>query len=164
MYGSPTGSISGVLHLIAKRPYISIPVVAAIVAVTMLAPTPKPNAPTPRPAAPVTAAVAPAPTEPTAPAPQPRVIGTCEFRASQTRVDNVCKATLDNAAVTLEESPTFTLAIVGSAQRAKNVSRYLTSGEGKHYIPSNRVTTEPSGKSGSETRVDIVLVPQGIKY
>ena len=160
MYGSPTGSISGVLHMAARRPFIAAVVVAAAVTVVALKPTPTPPPPT----APVPTAIVKTVAEPTTPAPQPSDLGNCVFKTG--RVDNVCKATLDNAVISFEAAPGSTLVLEGVEARANAVRTYLTSGEGKQAVPASSVTVksvEEHSGSGRNPVVTITLVPKGAK-
>ncbi len=166
MYGSVGGSISGVLHMVAKRPYISaaIAVLASVAVATSLAPPPPPTPPPP-PAPIVVASDVPflvAPPGVLGPAlattrPVPTVVGYCDLVG--TVVNNVCKAHLDDAALRLRRDPGSTLVVSGTPRRAAKVKRYLTSGEGKAGIDPPRITLSTAGRSGDI--VELVVVPAG---
>src|SRR5271170_6679197 len=124
MYGTPIGNVSGALHLFARRPKI----VAAVALVALIGATPAPKAIPAPPTVPMIAPPAiaftytlPAPTapcqvevpEPTQPGIQPRQMGNCYFHYSApphgkdglgSRVDNVCKAKLDDTILYLKSS------------------------------------------------------------
>jgi hypothetical protein len=148
MYMTPIGSFSGVLHLVAKRPYILAAVAVVAVAVTVPA-TPPPPPSTPHVPAPEITYTAPTPTEPcqvevpepTQPGIKPRQIGNCYFNYSApgpkarlaARVDNVCKHKLDDtilylksnkAAIVLEGNSLSGHGTIG-LRRAENVKAYL---------------------------------------
>ncbi len=185
MYGSPMGSLSGIVHMVAKRPYIATALAAvAVTASVATAPVPDPPAiPILTPSVielPTTVVVrqaeqqcAPAVT----PAPDKRQLGICTFASnrancnvkagSPTKVTNVCKAMLDNAALALKHDPTAMLLLIGNANpsevkslalaRAANVKAYFTRSEAKLGIDSNRIEVV-GGTAGTRT-VELWLVP-----
>lgn len=149
MYMTPIGSFSGVVHLVAKRPYILAAV--ATVALVIAAPsTPAPPpAPPSAPSAPVITYTPPAPAEPcqvevpepTQPGIKPRQMGNCYFRYSApgpkaaiaARVDNVCKHKLDDTILYLKSNKDV-IVLEGNSlsghgtialSRANNVRTYL---------------------------------------
>jgi hypothetical protein len=115
-----------------------------------------------------------------APLPPPQVVqettrvGECSFNNSNKagRVDNECKATLDQVALLIQQEPNNTYVIVGYAedeetvkmtqlagQRAVNVKYYLTQGEGGQRIDPSLLQV----KAGSEKTkmIRIYKVPSG---
>ena len=117
-----------------------------------------------------------------APLPPPEVVqeatnvGECSFNNSTRpgRVDNECKATLDQVALLIQKEPNNTFVIVGFAedeetttmtqlagQRAVNVKYYFTQGEGGQQIDPSLLQV----KTGSEKsrKVRIYKVPPGGK-
>jgi hypothetical protein len=117
-----------------------------------------------------------------APLPPPEVVqettnvGECSFNNSTKpgRVDNECKATLDQVALLIQKEPNNTFVIVGFAedeetvkmtqlagQRAVNVKYYFTEGEGGQQIDPSRFQV----KTGSEKsrKIRIYRVPPGAK-
>jgi hypothetical protein len=109
------------------------------------------------------------------PPPQASKIGECDFPNTKKpwRVDNTCKAVLDDVALQLQRDPNATLVIVGqqapeekkptlSAERAVNSKAYLSSGEAKQAIDAPRMQTR-TGAEGT-TKVDFYIVPQGATF
>ena len=103
-------------------------------------------------------------------------VGECSFNNSTRpgRVDNECKATLDQVALLIQKEPNNTFVIVGFAedeetttmtqlagQRAVNVKYYFTQGEGGQQIDPSLLQV----KTGSEKsrKVRIYKVPPGGK-
>ena len=98
----------------------------------------------------------------------------CNFRRNSARVDNACKATLDDVAVRMQSDPTFQLVIDGHSdtgeragialKRAENVRDYLVNEKG---IDANRIVVRtyddkcPKGDAASNRRVEMSLVPEG---
>ena len=99
----------------------------------------------------------------------------CLFARNSGRVDNVCKAKLDNVALRLQSEADATLAIVGYSEtnetnagqlaqnRANNVRTYLTQDKG---IGAGRLDVRTgTGAVGTEyRRVDLHLVPRGATF
>jgi hypothetical protein len=115
-----------------------------------------------------------------APLPPPQLVqettkvGECSFNRSDRpgRVDNECKATLDQVALLIQQEPNNTYVVVGYAedeetvkmtqlagQRAVNVKYYLTQGEGGQRIDPSLLQV----KTGSEKTkmIRIYKVPSG---
>ena len=115
-----------------------------------------------------------------APLPPPQTVvestsvGECSFNRSDKpgRVDNECKATLDQVALLIQQEPNNSYVIVGYAddeetvkttqlagQRAVNVKYYLTQGEGGQHIDPSMLQV----KAGSEKskKIRIYKVPPG---
>src|SRR5271166_37511 len=118
-----------------------------------------------------------------APLPPPVVVepttkvGECSFNNSNKpgRVDNECKATLDQVALLIQQQPNDSYVIVGYAedeetvketqlagQRAVNVKYYLTQGEGGQQISPSALQV----KSGEEKTkaIRIYRVPNGAAF
>ena len=114
---------------------------------------------------------------PPPPPPPPAVskLDECLFARNSARVDNVCKAKLDNIVLRLQSEPTATLAIVGYAEsnetnpgqlsqnRANNTRTYFTQDRG---MPAGRFDVRTgTGAVGAEyRRVDLFLVPAGATF
>jgi outer membrane protein OmpA-like peptidoglycan-associated protein len=113
------------------------------------------------------------------PPPQATKIGDCGYRtAGSSRVDNVCKRVLDDAALRLKNEPNAKLVIVGfadarepkaaslAAKRAELGKAYM----GEKGIDASRVSTrtgEASKDKAAEKdnrRIEIVFVPDGATY
>ncbi len=118
---------------------------------------------------------APPPPPPPPPPPQASKLNDCSFRLNLARVDNVCKAKLDDVALRLRNQADATVTIVGFADtrerngarlsdtRANNTKAYLVSEKG---IADNRVQVRRGqAASGPENRkVEIHLVPRGASF
>lgn len=145
MYGSTFGGISGVLHMLAKRPAVTLAVaivaLTGVIAVPILVPIPK---------APV-ALIAQTSSVQKAIQSGTQVAGTCPVG----KVTNVCKAVLDNAAINLADNDNYILIVTGP--NAVTIGHYLTSGEAKLRIPSKLVVTKPDTSDINR----ILLAPAG---
>ncbi len=116
-------------------------------------------------------------TAPPAPPPAPprrtvQLLGTCEFKAGSSRVDNVCKAKLDDAALALRNQPDDTLAVVGFADtrearaarladaRAANGKAYLVKEKG---IADSRVEARhgTNARGPANRKLEIYQIPRG---
>ena len=112
---------------------------------------------------------------PPPPPPQVSKLDECLFRRNSARVDNVCKAKLDNAALRLQSEADATLTIVGFAEnneanaarlaqnRANNVQTYLTRDKGIAAARLN-VRTGTGARGAEYRRVDLHLVPRGATF
>ena len=99
--------------------------------------------------------------------PEPSKIGECEFSA--VRVDNTCKAVLDDVALRMQRDADAKLVIVGyagekeskkvAAQRATNSKAYLVKEKG---IDGSRIELR-TGMGGSK-RAEYYLVPAGATF
>jgi len=104
-------------------------------------------------------------------------VGTCDFNDPRktARVDNVCKAVLDEVALRLQREPNGKLVVVGYAedeevvkvsnidgQRSVNVKYYLTSGEGQAQIDPSRIEAR-KGPHGNKS-VKLYFVPEGANF
>ena len=109
----------------------------------------------------------------------PEVIsaGECKFNMSNKpgRVDNECKAVLDEVALQLQRQPNGKVVVVGytdetetvkmtqlAGQRAVNVKYYLTSGEGGAGVDASRI----EARSGmvKEKGAKMYIVPEGATF
>ena len=100
------------------------------------------------------------------PPPESAMLGECAFRARSSRVNNVCKAVLDDAALRQQNEPGSRAVLVGSqtsserrrnlaARRASNVKAYLVKEKGVDAARIQvRVSSEDAGK------VQVWLVPE----
>lgn len=115
------------------------------------------------------------------PAPPPQVvsetlISECDFNNSKklARVDNQCKATLDEVAMRLQQEPNGKLVIVGYAEeeeevqvneveslRASNAKTYLTNGEGKQQVDPARIEVRKSSARDKGKTAKFYFVPEG---
>jgi hypothetical protein len=108
---------------------------------------------------------------------EPREVGACNFSNPNkpSRVDNVCKATLDQVALQLQRDPNGKLVVVGyaeaaevagssdiDAQRSLNIKRYLTTGESQAGIDPARIEVR-TGPHGS-TSAKLYFVPQDATF
>lgn len=176
-----SGSVSGIIHLVAKRPYIAS--IIATVGVTLaLVQPPAPPAPLPPPAPKVELAVVvekPAPLAPASTNPcaidvtgSPKQLGNCYFNYSApphgkdglaARADKVCKTTLDGTILYLKEHNND-IVLEGNSlsghgsialSRARSVKRYLV----QNGIDPNRIKIVRGVKH--QRLVDLVAVPSG---
>jgi hypothetical protein len=109
------------------------------------------------------------------PAPTASKINECSFpnKVKPWRVDNACKAALDDVALRLQRDADAKGVIVGNqaknekgktlaAQRAVNAKAYLTSGENQKAIDPSRLEVR-TGNSG-EMKADYWIVPAGATF
>jgi outer membrane protein OmpA-like peptidoglycan-associated protein len=104
-------------------------------------------------------------------------LGSCNFNESRRpgRVDNECKAVLDDVALKVQREPNNSLVVVGYAdetetatatqiagQRGVNVKLYLTSGEGGASIDPSRI--QPRAGTVKKKGATIYLVPSGATF
>ncbi|MGA7381651.1 MAG: outer membrane beta-barrel protein [Terriglobales bacterium] len=107
--------------------------------------------------------------------PQAQKLSQCDFPnpVKPWRVDNTCKAILDDVAKNLQQNADAKLVIVGNAEagekrpnlaaeRAVNSKAYLTSGEAQLGIDPSRIETR-TGNAGSKT-AEYWVVPAGGTY
>jgi len=112
---------------------------------------------------------------PPPPPPQASKLSECEFpnKVKPWRVDNTCKAVLDDVAQRLQHDPEAKLVIVGNAdpkekrknlaaERAVNSKAYLSGGEAKQGIDPSRIETRTGG-AGTKT-AEYWVVPAGATY
>ena len=106
-----------------------------------------------------------------------REVGTCNFSdpTRAARVDNVCKATLDEVALQLRRDTNGRLVVVGYAedaevlnasgidgQRSLNIKHYLAEGESRAGIDPARIEAR-TGPHGSKS-AKLYLVPQDASF
>lgn len=121
----------------------------------------------------ITVQAPPPPTPP--PAPQASKLSQCDFpnKAKPWRVDNTCKAILDDVAKNLQQNADNKLVIVGNsapeekrknlaAERAVDAKAYLTGGEAKQGIDPSRIETR-TGSAGTPT-AEFWVVPAGANF
>ena len=104
-------------------------------------------------------------------------VGKCSFSDPRrtARVDNVCKATLDEVALRLQREPNGRVVVVGYAdeeesikvkdidgQRSENVKYYLTSGESQAQIDPSRIEAR-KGPHGDRSAT-LYFLPEGATF
>ncbi|MGZ4814375.1 MAG: outer membrane beta-barrel protein [Terriglobales bacterium] len=111
--------------------------------------------------------------------PQASNIGQCTFEKDKKRpwrVDNACKAVLDEVALRLQREPDSKLVVVGhsdpavdktnagnyAAQRAVNSKEYLSGGEAKQQIDPSRLEVRTGAQNGQTA--EYWLVPSGATF
>jgi outer membrane protein OmpA-like peptidoglycan-associated protein len=112
---------------------------------------------------------------PPPPPPQASKLSQCDFPNEKKpwRVDNTCKAILDDVAKNLQQNPDNKLVIVGNAEptekrknlageRAVNSKAYLVGGEAKQGIDASRVEVR-TGSGGTKT-AEYWIVPSGATF
>jgi outer membrane protein OmpA-like peptidoglycan-associated protein len=110
-------------------------------------------------------------------APQASKIGSCTFKSGSAKVDNVCKRTLDDVAVRLQNDPKATIVLVGysdpkerkadtvAKDRGDSASEYLSKTKGiADSRSSSRTAAGAEGAGTDNYRVDIFFVPDGATY
>ena len=105
-------------------------------------------------------------------------IGECKFTDAKrpTRVDNVCKAVLDDVALRIQREPNGKFLIVGytdeqeevtaselGAQRSVNMKYYLVNGEGGTQIDATRIDVRTGG-TVKEKGAKVYFVPSGATF
>lgn len=112
---------------------------------------------------------------PPPPPPQASKLSECQFPNEKKpwRVDNTCKAVLDDVAARLQHDPDSKLVIVGNAEpgekrknlageRAVNSKAYLAGGEAKQGIDPSRIEVR-TGSAGTKT-AEYWVVPAGATF
>jgi hypothetical protein len=104
------------------------------------------------------------------------LISDCDFKNEKklARIDNECKAVLDEVALRLQHEPNGKLVVVGYAQeeeevkvteveglRAYNAKAYLTGGEAKQQIDASRIEVRQSGDRATGSKAQFYFVPEG---
>ncbi|MGA2202539.1 MAG: hypothetical protein ABSG40_11310 [Terriglobales bacterium] len=115
------------------------------------------------------------PPPPPPPPPQASKVNECEYPNLKKpwRVDNTCKAELDDVALKLQQDPDAKLVVVGNAgpkekrknlaaERALNVKAYISGGEAKQNIDPSRIETR-TGNAGTATS-EQWIVPAGATF
>ena len=116
---------------------------------------------------------------PPPPPPQASKLNQCDYPNAKKpwRVDNTCKAMLDDVASKLQQDPDAKLVVVGNAdpaeakkskhknlaaERAVDVKYYLTEGEAQQHIDASRIET----RTGTETTAtsEQWIVPAGASF
>ncbi len=112
---------------------------------------------------------------PPPPPPKASKLSQCDFPNPKKpwRVDNTCKAILDDVALRLQQEPDAKLVIVGNAEpgekrkdlaaeRAVDSKAYLSGGEAKQAIDASRIETR-TGNGGTKT-AEYWVVPAGATF
>src|ERR1700722_10084316 len=112
---------------------------------------------------------------PPPPPPQATKVNECQYPNVKKpwRVDNTCKAELDDVALKLQQDPDAKLVVVGNAdpkekrkilaaERALNVKAYISGGEAKQNIDASRIETR-TGNGGTATS-EQWIVPAGATF
>jgi hypothetical protein len=112
---------------------------------------------------------------PPPPPPQATKVNECAYPNLKKpwRVDNTCKAELDDVALKLQQDPDAKLVVVGNAEptekrknlaaeRALNVKAYISGGEAKQNIDPSRIETR-TGNAGTATS-EQWIVPAGATF
>lgn len=112
---------------------------------------------------------------PPPPPPQASKLNECQYpnKMKPWRVDNTCKAMLDDAALKLQQDPESKLVVVGNAdpkekrknlsgERAANVKAYISGGEAKQNIDASRIEIR-TGNEGTMTS-EQWIVPAGATF
>ncbi len=104
------------------------------------------------------------------------LISDCEFKNQKklARIDNECKAVLDEVALRLQHEPNGKLVVVGFAEeqeevevnnveslRAYNAKSYLTGGEAKQQIDASRIEVRKSDARDTGAKAQFYFVPEG---
>jgi outer membrane protein OmpA-like peptidoglycan-associated protein len=111
------------------------------------------------------------------PAPQASKIGSCNFKNGSSKIDNVCKRVLDDAAVRLQNDPKATVVLIGysdpaekkadtlSKARGDNASTYLSKEKNVDASRTQSRTAAGTAGAGQENyRVDVMFVPDGATF
>jgi hypothetical protein len=112
---------------------------------------------------------------PPPPPPQASKLNECQYPNEKKpwRVDNTCKAALDDVALKLQQDSESKLVVVGNAdpkekrknlaaERALNVKAYISGGEAKQNIDPSRIETR-TGNAGTET-TEHWIIPAGATF
>ncbi len=112
---------------------------------------------------------------PPPPPPQATKVNECQYPNVKKpwRVDNTCKAELDDVALKLQQDPDAKLVVVGNAdpkekrknlaaERALNVKAYISGGEAKQNIDPSRIEVR-TGNAGTMT-TEQWIVPAGATF
>jgi hypothetical protein len=154
MYGSNVGSVSGIVHVFARRPVLAATVVLAAVVVANVPKTPPPP-PTPPAPAVVELAAVPEPPPYTGGGSHKNVTYECEFNKTNTAPTNLCKAQLDSVAAYLGYNGEATVNVTGSMKLVLAVRKYFTASESKFGIGPSRIHIHVDDSDGN-----VVLVEQ----
>ncbi len=112
---------------------------------------------------------------PPPPPPQATKVNECQYPNEKKpwRVDNTCKAELDDVALKLQQDPDAKLVVVGNAdpkekrknlaaERALNVKAYISGGEAKQNIDPSRIEAR-TGNGGTKTS-EQWIIPAGATF
>ncbi len=112
---------------------------------------------------------------PPPPPPQASKLSTCDYPNEKKpwRVDNTCKAVLDDVAQRMQHEPDAKLVIVGNAdptekrknlaaERAVDAKAYLSGGEAKQGIDASRIEVRTSNEGGKTA--EFWIVPAGASF
>jgi hypothetical protein len=112
---------------------------------------------------------------PPPPPPQASKVNECQYPNLKKpwRVDNTCKAELDDVALKLQQDPDAKLVVVGNAdpkekrknlaaERALNVKAYISGGEAKQNIDASRIEAR-TGSEGTMTS-EQWIIPAGATF
>jgi hypothetical protein len=112
---------------------------------------------------------------PPPPPPQATKVNECQYPNVKKpwRVDNTCKAELDDVALKMQQDPDAKLVVVGNAdpkekrknlaaERALNVKAYISGGEAKQNIDASRI--EARTGNGGTTATEQWIVPAGATF
>jgi len=115
------------------------------------------------------------PPPPPPPPPQASKVNECQYPNVKKpwRVDNTCKAELDDVALKLQQDPDAKLVVVGNAdpkekrknlaaERALNVKAYISGGEAKQNIDASRIEAR-TGNAGTAT-TEQWIIPAGATF
>jgi FlaG/FlaF family flagellin (archaellin) len=115
------------------------------------------------------------PPPPPPPPPQASKVNECQYPnvMKPWRVDNTCKAELDDVALKLQQDPDAKLVVVGNAgpkekrknlaaERALNVKAYISGGEAKQNIDPSRIEAR-TGNAGTATS-EQWIIPAGATF
>ena len=106
------------------------------------------------------------------------LVGECQFQNARrtSRVDNQCKAALDDISLRLEREPNSKLVVVGyadetekgdveklAAMRAFRSKAYLTMGEGKQQIDASRIELRRATSPGNR-KAELYFLPEGATF
>ncbi len=134
-------------------------------------PPPPPPPPAPEPPPPPPAPEPPPPPPPPPPAPPERMEATCSFVSGSARLDNICKAKLDEVGLRMKQNATSNAQVTGFAdgssgsqasnqrsaeQRAQAVKNYLVT---RHGIDPSRITTEGQVTDKRAATVVLIITP-----
>jgi hypothetical protein len=112
---------------------------------------------------------------PPPPPPQATKLNQCDYpnKVKPWRVDNTCKAMLDDVAGKLQQDPDAKLVVVGNStpkekrknlagERAVDVKYYITEGEAQQHIDASRIETR-TGSEGTATS-EQWIIPAGASF
>jgi|SRR5208283_2824337 len=154
MYSTFYGSVSGIIHLIARRPVVaaSIALVALVVAGVPKTPPPPPTPPPPA----IVSFEAPEP--PAYGGSHKHISYECVFGKSAAPT-NLCKATLDSIALFLGNDTAATVKVSGSMNHVLAVRKYFMESEAKLGITSDRIGIDVDGRDSDSNVVNIEQIP-----